>query len=53
MEENKPIKVVFIPETTSDQLVTPIHDGVAQPQCTFEEYVRNLSKSNPNTWSKI
>lgn len=46
-------KVVPITETTPDQVVTPIYNGKAQPECTFLEYVEDLPKSNPNTWSKI
>lgn len=53
-DKDKPKEeVVSITETTSDQVVTPIHNGKAQPECTFEEYVRKLPESNPNTWSKI
>ena len=52
--ENKPKeKIVPIRETTSDQVVIPIYNGKAQPECTFLEYVENLSESIPNTWSKI
>jgi len=46
-------KVVHITETTSDQKVTPILDGKAQPECTFQEYVEHLPDSQPKNWSKI
>jgi len=54
VRENKPKeKVVRITETTYDQKVTPILDGKARPECTFQEYVENLPNSQPKNWSKI
>lgn len=53
IDQPKPVRVVPIVETTSNQPVTPIHDGVVKPECTFLEYVKNLPESKPTTWSKI
>lgn len=38
---------------SDNAIVTPIHDGKPQPDCTIVEAVINLSIQQPKTWSFI
>lgn len=39
--------------TSSDQSVTPIYNGKAQPETTFDKFVENLGNDHPTNWSHI